>query len=354
MKVCRKKEDMNLYSERPDTGNKHRARYLAQLNELIDSLYRKAETSRSNWFKPETTSPEAYERSLKPFRRRFAELLGWPLVNGPKHKPAMREEFVAEDDLGKIFRVWIETLPRLETYGLLFVPPGSGPHPLVISQHGGLGTPELCSNLFRPANYNDMTRRVLRRGCMVFAPQLPLWSEEYGPPMERPLLDRKLKHLGGSAAALDIFQLQRSLDVLLARPDVDAEKVGMMGLSWGGFYTLVTAAMETRIRAALASAFLNEPEIAAQIPPLAWFNAASRFHLAEIAGLICPRPLYIEIGKKDEHVVVTGACREAEKIRAIYEPIGIGERYRYVVHEGGHEFGLTDDAIEFLIINLTT
>jgi dienelactone hydrolase len=237
----------------------------------------------------------------------------------------------------------------LETYGLLFTPEGSGPFPLVISQHGGGGTPELCSNLFQPGNYNDMSRRVLRRGCLIFAPQLPMWREEFGPPSDRPRLDLKLKHLGGSGVALDVFQLQRCLEVLAARSEVDAERIGMMGLSWGGFYTLAAAAVDTRIKAALASAFLNTAETAADVTPQVWFGAADTFHLAEIAMLICPRPLYIEIGVKDEHVVVAGAAEEAASIRETYDCLGIGERFVYDEHPGGHEFGREDDGIAFLL-----
>ena len=46
------------------------------------------------------------------------------------------------------------------------------------------------------------------------------------------------------AAALDIHQIRRSLDALSGREEIDASRIGMMGLSWGGFYTLVTAAIE--------------------------------------------------------------------------------------------------------------
>ncbi len=82
---------------------------------------------------------------------------------------------MAKDDLGHIERIWIEVFSGLQSYGLLFVPHGAGMHPLVISQHGGLGTPELTAGFFGSANYSDMTRRVLRRGAVVFAPQaLPL------------------------------------------------------------------------------------------------------------------------------------------------------------------------------------
>ena len=260
----------------------------------------------------------------------------------------MRQEFVAEDELGRLFRVWIQTLPEMETYGLLFVPHSGGPFPLVISQHGGGGTPELCSNLFQPANYNDMSRRVLRRHCVVFAPQLPMWREEFGPPVERDRLDRQLKQLGGSMAALDIHQIRRSLDALSGREEIDASRIGMMGLSWGGFYTLVTAAIDTRIQVALSSCFFND-RYKYDLAPATWFDAANSFLDAELACLVCPRSLYIEVGRRDDLFTVETARPEAEKVRAVYEALGIESRFRYHEHEGGHEFDQDDAGIEFLM-----
>ena len=259
----------------------------------------------------------------------------------------MRQEFVAEDELGRLFRVWIRALPEVEAYGLLFIPNSSGSFPLVISQHGGGGTPELCSNLFQPANYNDMSRRVLRRNCAVFAPQLPMWREDFGPPIERERMDRQLKQLGGSTAALNIHLIRRSLDALSIREDIDESRIGMMGLSWGAFYTLVTTAIDTRIKVALSSCFFNN-RYKYDLAPAVWFDAANLFLDAEIACLICPRPLYIEVGRRDDLFTVETARPEAERVSAMYKELGIDSRFRYHEHEGGHEFDKVDEGIEFL------
>ena len=338
---------MTLYSEPPDTGNVHRARLLDQIHSLIASEQKRADSRRAAFFNPDLSAPDAYLRSLKPYRNRFRDLLGWPLTTTPQNEPTMRQELVAEDELGRLFRVWIRTLPELETYGLLFLPHSEGPHALVVSQHGGGRTPELCSGLFRPSNYNDVSRRVLRRDCAVFAPQLTLWREESGPLVEFDRLDRQLKQLGGSIAALDTHQICRSLDALSNLEGIDAGRIGIVGVSWGGFYALVSAALDTRIIVALTSIFFNN-RYKYHFAPAVWFGSATSFLDAEIACLVCPRPLYIEVGKLDDLFTVETARPEAEKVRAVYDALGLESRFRYVEHEGGHEFDKADEGIEFL------
>ncbi len=91
-------------------------------------------------------------------------------------------------------------------YGILFVRGKDHKRPLVIAQHGGLGTPEMCSGFFDSENYNDMTRRILQKGVNVFCPQLYLWDQQRfgrGTP-DRTSLDNSLKHMGSSIAAVEL------------------------------------------------------------------------------------------------------------------------------------------------------
>ncbi|NLF31729.1 MAG: twin-arginine translocation signal domain-containing protein [Planctomycetes bacterium] len=344
-----------VYREDKAVGNPYRQRYFDQMADLVRRRHAQATVRREAAFRPDCSSPEAYEASIATYRRQFVELLGWPLagddapvVGGPV---PLRLEHVAEEELGRIDRVWIETLEGLETYGLLFTPPGEGPHPLVISQHGGGGTPEVCSGFLGPDNYNGMTRRVWRRGAVVFAPQLYMWSETYGPATNRPEMDAQLKQLGGSMAALDIFQLSRCIDALAQRPTVAPGRVGMLGLSWGGFTTLVTAAVETRLRGAYASCFFNTRRLYPMTPAV-WQGGAERFQDAEIAAMVCPRRLYIEVGRADELFSAASAAPEAAKVRAIYDRLGLGGRFVYCEHSGGHALDTDDAGINFLMAAL--
>jgi rhodanese-related sulfurtransferase len=64
--------------------------------------------------------------------------------------------------------------------------------------------------------------------------------------------------------------------------------------------------------------------------------------------LVCPRRLYIEVGKTDELVDVREARPEAAKVKEIYQALGIPERFVYKEFDGGHELDKADEAIDFL------
>jgi dienelactone hydrolase len=214
-----------------------------------------------------------------------------------------------------------------------------------------LGTPEVCSGFFDSGNYHDMSRRVLRRRVAVFAPQLFRWGEQFGVKHDHAEIDRQLKQLGGSIAALEIWCLQRSLDALLTRPDVDPSRVGMIGLSYGGFHTLFAAATDTRIRVAVSSCFLNDRRLYAG-HDWTWFSAANTFFDGEVAALVCPRPLYVEVGARDELFDVESARPVAGQVAGVYGALGIADRFRYKEHPGVHELDPEDDGIDFLIQHL--
>ena len=338
-----------LYQEHKTTGNEYRQKQLLQINELIRQKRDKADVQRSRFFKPDYLSIASYEESTKVYREKFIDMLGWPLTEHSSNMPVPEAEikYIGEDSYGKIYRITIEIFSGLETYGILFVPKGEGPFPLIISQHGGGGTPELCSGFFGSANYNDMTRRILKRGIAVFAPQLLLWGEEFGPKYDRRHIDAQLKQLGGSITAVEIFKIIRSLDYLSAREDIQENSIGMIGLSYGGFYALFTAACDLRIKAALSSCFFNN-RFVYDWSDWTWFNAGNTFLDPEVCGLICPRYLYIEVGKHDELFDYSNVKKEFEKAESFYKKLGVVENIRLKEFDGGHELDVSDDGIEFL------
>ena len=127
-----------LYSEVPEAGNPHREEMLQEVRLLLRSQRQRADRRRQRFFRPDTSSVEAYEESTVPSRAQLKQMLGWPLTeNVVGEVPVASVEKVARDSLGQISRMWIETLPGVHTYGLYFRPPGRGPFPLAIGQHGG-------------------------------------------------------------------------------------------------------------------------------------------------------------------------------------------------------------------------
>ncbi len=67
-----------------------------------------------------------------------------------------------------------------------------------------------------------------------------------------------MKQLGGSIAAFELACLARGSYYLVTRSEVDPERVGMLGLSYGGFFALYAAAADPRIGVTLSSCFFND------------------------------------------------------------------------------------------------
>ena len=343
-----------LYREARGYGAQHRARYLKQLQGLIARLRRGATAVRRRGFAADFSSVSAYRRSTARLRKLYRAMLGWPLIvdRARRGRPKATLKKVAEDASGTIYRAWIGSLPKLETYGLLFLPPRLERVPLVICQHGGLGTPEVISGFFGSENYNNLLRRILARGAACFAPQLLLWREAFGPKFDRQKIDSQLKQLGSSLTALEVHCIERCLDYLVTRPEIDGERIGMAGLSYGGFYAQYAAAADTRIKAAASSCFFNDRHVYHWLD-WTWFDASHRFLDAEVAALVCPRALYVEVGKRDKHFAVGPARREAKWVAQVYRRLGIPERFCYREFSGKHEFSKEDDGIDFLMRYLT-
>lgn len=344
---------MNLYREAPESSLNYRKAMLAEVKALLNREQRKAERRRKKYFQMDFRSLEAYAESALKYRTALKSMLGWPLTEERcKQAPTAEVEHVAMDDLGSIFRMQLETLPGVNTYGLYFRPKGKGPFPLVIAQHGGGGTPELCSGFYNSTNYNDMTRRVLMRGVAVFAPQLLLWNpDRFGIKHDKSNVDRNLKQVGGSLASFELHRIFRSLDYFTQHRDIDAGRIGMIGLSYGGFYTLYATALDLRIRTAVTSCFFNNRRIY-NFEDWVWFDAANKFMDAEVGALICPRPLYVEVGKNDELFHVRHARPEVRRLRSFYDSLGSGDTFQFKEHEGGHELDKEDHGIDFLCRHL--
>ena len=341
---------MPLYEEEVAASNPIRAEQARELDTYI--LRQKADTERlAEIFKPDYSSPKAFEASTRKLRQTFKDSIGYPPPGIPEHDaPAFTH--IGEDSLADYYRVRISVLPGVHCVGLYLVPKGlKGRAPLVISMHGGGGSPEVA--LFHGgANYHDMVRGAVKRGYIVFAPQ-HLFSAEGFPGDIRNKTDDRLRLIGTSITAVEIAKITRSLDVILKRPEVDSKRVGMVGLSYGGFYTLVTTALEPRIKAAVSSCYFGVQEARyekdeAGVP--SDFRTMNRMILLrdpEIVALICPRALEIHAGVKDEIIPIAMGRRLAVPSAEYYRKLGKSDAFRFVEFSGGHEFN-DASAWEFL------
>jgi dienelactone hydrolase len=274
--------------------------------------------------------------------------LGWPLTQSRREAGEVKKTFVAADELADIFRVQLQIQPGVWMYGVLFLRHSENPLPLVISQHGGFGTPELCSSFIDSANYNDMTRRILQKGVHVFCPQLFLWhwqlfgEREY----DRRAMDDQLKRVGSSITAIEIDGLQQYLDYLQTLPQVRPDRIGMIGLSYGGFHSILLTALDLRIKACMSSSFFNSTRAHTEFSDCAWKGSENVFQDAETAALVYPRKLWIAVGDHDELFPCQSAREEFARLQTIH---GNWNDVHFQVFPGVHEFPKDDAGIEFVV-----
>ncbi|MBI3262810.1 MAG: acetylxylan esterase [Acidobacteria bacterium] len=139
-----------------------------------------------------------------------------------------------------------------------------------------------------------------------------------------------------------VWDVMRTLDYIATRADLDSSRIGCMGISGGGTVTLFSTALEPRIRVALVSGYLNTFRdsvgslshcIDNYVPGI--LNWAE---MHDLAGLIAPRPLFVESGEKDAIFPIRASIESFNKVRAIYSVFGAAHRIEQEVFPDEHAF----------------
>jgi predicted esterase len=227
----------------------------------------------------------------------------------------------------------------------LLIPKGAGPFPALICIHGMGGTPEGLSGLTAQSDYhNRFGLQAVQRGYVVFVP-LNMNSGK-----KRSWLDRKAIMTGQRLQALEQVKLMRAVDYLAQRRDVAPGRIGAYGISWGGRSVMNLAALDRRVAACAISGHFNDliPKMLVPSPHYTayieteevyafFWKQAALLNEADVVSLICPRPVFIEQGRKDRVAHWEMSQRAFQPVKDIYEKLGIGERAVYSIFEGAHE-----------------
>jgi dienelactone hydrolase len=148
--------------------------------------------------------------------------------------------------------------------------------------------------------------------------------------------------LGETMIAWRVWDVMRTIDYIATRRELDASRVGCMGISGGGTATLFSAALEPRIRAAMVSGYLNTFRdsvgslahcIDNYVPGI--LNWAEMY---DVAGLIAPRALFVESGEKDNIFPIAASLESFKQVREIYTVFGAADRIEQEVFPGEHSF----------------
>ena len=192
--------------------------------------------------------------------------------------------------------------------GVLLLPSGRGPFPLVLLQHGAGGS--------KDAPYLDPVRRPwAERGLAVASIDFPLHGERSSPKLTEQLF-AALATRGANAPGLALFEefarqavtdLARALDALATLPEIDAGRIGYAAFSLGAMVGSLFVPYDDRVRAAamaVGGAGIGPPSI----DPVAHIGGFS------------PRPLLFVNATRDERIPRTaaealhGAARDPKEV----------------------------------------
>ena len=283
-------------------------------------------------------------------RSAFAAWLGgWP---GPATDLDPRFELLGCRDGVRIARAELGSLPGVRLPALLLWPEaGPTPRAALLAIHGMYGSPESTVDPFD--YHHGFGMELARRGLVVLAP-LGLSSTTE----TRRSLNAKAMALGWNVHSLDLWQLGRALDLLLALEGVDPSRVAVYGVSLGGGHALRLGALDERVSLVVSSGHLadkfgwlfqrghgspNRPPDGHMIRSVSPDDAP---HILpgldlddlNLVALIQPRALALVAGRRDpRHATAVAAF---EQVKRIYARAGRAENVYFLEPPGGHEISL--------------
>ena len=192
----------------------------------------------------------------------------------------------------------------------VYEPELEGPHAGLVLMHGMPGSRDTAS---------DLAIRYARSGAVVIAISAPFARHE--DPRDRTVT---LTVQDRAEQIQLIVDLRRAVDYLLARPDVDPERIAYVGASYGGAMGGLLAGVERRVAAyalvvgdgGLVAHFSGPEdtirEAISQERWEEWLEAMEPIEPMRLVGLATPIPLLFQNGRADEMVPAADAERYQE------------------------------------------
>lgn len=161
-------------------------------------------------------------------------------------------------------------------------------------------------------------------------------------------------YFGYQLLRLNISDGQRCLDYLQSRPEVDRNRLGCMGCSFGGTMTTYISALDHRVKAAVIVCYLstltdalNDRGRGNTCGSQFMFGLRKAGDIADVAGLIAPRACMAQIGSDDMCFIEADALQAFKQVEKIYAASGRSDRLVLDHFQGEHEINL-ETGIEFL------
>lgn len=272
------------------------------------------------------------------------ELVMGPLPGAERRVPLDVKELQSET-LPKLVRKKI-TYAATKDYRVpayLLVPRNlSGRAPAMLCLHGTGGPRGRTAGL--GPDYPRYALELAERGYVTIAPDYTLLGENQVEP-------EKVGFQSGTM--MGIWSHMRAVDLLASLPEVDPERMGVVGVSLGGHNSLFVGAFDLRLKVIVTSSGFDsfsdymggnlsgwcQPRYMMRIQSV--FEKDPKrmpFDFPEVLAAIAPRYLYVHAPSEDSNFRVASVKRCVAAAEAVYRLYGAGDRVATSYPPGGHGF----------------
>jgi dienelactone hydrolase len=327
-----------------------KSRFERQFHQLVSHtqrIMRESQRARAALWPPvqKRTAKEWREVTRSIRDRVWDDMIG--RLPPPSLPPNPRSRLIYDEPGFRGYEVMLDVWPEVVAFGILLVPkdiPPGGKRPVVVCQHGLEGRPrDLADPHFRNPAYNQYAVRLAEEGFVTFSPQNAYTGGDRFRQVQRKAHPWQL-----SLFSFITGQHQRIIEWLASLDFVDARRIGLYGLSYGGFTAMRVPALLEGYALSICSANFNEWvwKTASLDAPFVYpltqeyeipeYNFAGLVNHSELATLIFPRPFFVERGHNDGVSWDEWVAYEFAKVRRFYTQMGFGERAAIEYFDGGH------------------
>lgn len=153
-------------------------------------------------------------------------------------------------------------------------------------------------------------------------------------------------YAGWTCAGVRIRDDIASVSFLCSRPEVDAEKIGSIGLSMGGHRTAWLSALDDRVKCAVVVCWMarHREMIEHKISNIHWMWNVPDLHHAmdypDVVSLSAPKPLMVMHGTKDPLFPLETGQKGLDIVRHVYEKAGSETNFSPKLYNTIHEFNI--------------
>lgn len=198
--------------------------------------------------------------------------------------------------------------------------------------------------------YKDFAVELCKQGFAVAAAELSGFGERQtdfsylklgqGKPTSCMHAAMLASHLGGSLAGIRVRDSRKLIDYLATRSEFDTTRLGAMGLSGGGMISMFSSCLDERIKACVVSGYFSSFDASIHAMHHCGCNYVHNLHdfgdIYDLAGLIAPRPLFIEAGTRDPIFPIEAVKKSVAEAKQIYSVFDADANLSTAYFEGRH------------------